>query len=191
MARQKTVRQSTRRPPADDHPPAASFPRWLTADQQQVWRSWIATVRLLDEALDRQMRRDSDLPMADYVLLMSLSEAPDRQMRMSELAELTVYSRSRLSHAVDRLEELGWVVRAPCPEDGRGTLARLTDTGFAVLAAAAPGHATIVHDLVFAPLGDRGTRALGQSLAAIVTALEADAQQEATPTASPSRAPTG
>ena len=175
------ARQSTTRPPAEDHPPATPFPRWLTTDQQQVWRAWIATVRLLDEALDRQMRRDSDLPMADYVLLMSLSEAPDRQLRMSELAELTVYSRSRLSHAIDRLEDLGWVVRAPCPEDGRGTLARLTDAGFDVLAAAAPGHATTVHDLVFAPIGDRGTRALGQSLAAIVTALEADAQQAVPP----------
>lgn len=191
MARHNNVRQGTVRQPADDHPPAAPVPRWLTADQQQVWRAWIATVRLLDEALDRQMRRDSDLPMADYVLLMSLSEAPDRQMRMSELAELTVYSRSRLSHAIDRLEELGWVMRAPCPEDGRGTLARLTDAGFAVLAAAAPGHATTVHDLVFAPLGDRGTRALGQSLAAIVAALEAEARQEATPPASPSRGPAG
>jgi len=156
-------------------------PRWLSPDQQQVWRSWIATVRLLDEALDRQMRHDSDLPLADYVLLMSLSEAPDRQMRMSELAELTVYSRSRLSHAIDRLEGLGWVERAQCPDDGRGTLARLTDAGFEVLAAAAPGHATAVHDLVFAPLGPTGTAALGDALAAIVAALEADAANPAPP----------
>lgn len=162
-------------PPRPADPPAGTFPRWLSAEQQQVWRTWIATVRLLDEALDRQMRRDRDLPLADYVLLMSLSEATDRQLRMSELAELTVYSRSRLSHAVDRLEALGWVERTRCPEDGRGMLARLTDTGFAVLADAAPGHATTVHDLVFAPLGAKRTEALGDALAAIVAALEADA----------------
>jgi len=140
-----------------------------------VWRSWIATVRLLDEALDHQMRRDSDLPLADYVLLMSLSEAPNRQLRMSDLATLTVYSRSRLSHAIDRLEDLGWVERAQCAEDRRGTLARLTDAGFAVLAAAAPGHASTVHDLVFAPLGPDGTRQLGEALTAIVSAIDGDA----------------
>lgn len=166
--------RNTTAPPSDDAAATGAFPRWLDEDQQRVWRAWIATVRLLGDALDRQMRRDSDLPMADYVLLMSLSEATDRQMRMSELAELTVYSRSRLSHAIDRLEDLGWVERARCPEDGRGTIARLTDAGFAVLAGAAPGHATAVHDLVFAPLGPDGTRALGTSLRAIVAALEAD-----------------
>lgn len=162
-------------PPSDAHTPAAPFPRWLTPDQQQVWRAWIATVRLLEEALDRQMRRDSDLPLADYVLLMSLSEAPGRQLRMSELAELTVYSRSRLSHAIDRLEELGWVERVRCADDRRGTLAHLTDVGFAVLADAAPGHATTVHDLVFDPLGPDGTRQLGDALSAIVAAIDTDA----------------
>lgn len=166
---------STTNTPPDAGRPAPTEPRWLTADEQRVWRTWIAAVRLLDEALDHQMRRDSDLPLADYVLLMSLSEAPGRQLRMSELAELTVYSRSRLSHAVDRLEDLGWVERTRCAEDRRGTLARLTDDGFAVLAAAAPGHATTVHDLVFAPLGPEGTRALGEALAGIVTAIDAAA----------------
>ena len=165
--------------PLEPQPPRQ--PRWLTPDEQQVWRSWIATVRLLDDALDQQMRRDSDLPLADYVLLMSLSEAPGRQLRMSELAELTVYSRSRLSHAIDRLESLGWVERARCAEDRRGTLAHLTDAGFAVLAAAAPGHATTVHDLVFAPLGPEGTRQLGDALAAIVAAIDTDAPTPRTP----------
>ena len=172
--------------------PAPPPPRWLDDDQQRVWRSWIAAVRLLDEALDRQLRGDSDLPLGDYVLLMSLSEAPDRRMRMSDLAQRTVYSRSRLSHAVDRLEALGWVERSPCPDDRRGTLARLTDDGFAVLAAAAPGHATAVHDLVFAPLGPSGTADLGDALARIVGQLEASVGNDARghdPTSPPSGPP--
>ena len=136
-------------------------PRWLTDDQQAVWRSYIAMVRQLNEALERQLHEDSEMTMSDYVLLMRLSEAPDRQLRMSELATDSVYSRSRLSHAVSRLETWGWVRRMGCDDDRRGTFAQLTDEGFAVLAAAAPGHATAVHDLMFEPLGDDGAATFG------------------------------
>lgn len=136
-------------------------PRWLTDDQQAVWRSYIAMVRQLNEALERQLHEDSEMTMSDYVLLMRLSEAPDRQLRMSELATDSVYSRSRLSHAVSRLEAWGWVRRMGCDDDRRGTFAQLTDEGFAVLAAAAPGHATAVHDLMFEPLGDKGAATFG------------------------------
>lgn len=145
--------------------------RWLSPTQQQVWRSYIAMVRLLDEALERQMQRDSNMSMGDYVILMQLSEAPDRRMRMGDLAECTVYSRSRLSHAVTRLEHAGWINRHPCPDDARGTFAELTDTGFAALAAAAPGHATTVHDLVFAPLGHDGCIQLGDLIETITARL--------------------
>lgn len=143
------------------HTPDVTGTRWLNSDQQRVWRNYIAMVRMLEEALERQMQADSGLSMNDYVLLMQLSEAPGRRLRMSELAAGSVYSRSRLSHAVSRLEDAGWVQRTECPDDGRGTFAQLTDTGFAVLAAAAPGHATTVHDLLFAPIGADGCTALG------------------------------
>lgn len=145
--------------------------RWLSPAQQQVWRSYIAMVRLLDEALERQMHQDSGMSMGDYVILMQLSEAPGRRMRMGDLAECTVYSRSRLSHAVTRLEHAGWITRHPCPDDARGTFAELTDAGFATLAAAAPGHATTVHDLVFAPLGDDGSDHFGHLIATITARL--------------------
>jgi DNA-binding MarR family transcriptional regulator len=118
--------------------------RWLSADEQRAWRAYIQSSKVLFDALDRQLQRDADMPHAYYEILVALSEADDRSMRMSELAERTLSSRSRLSHAVARLEERGWVVRDECPTDRRGQIARLTDLGFRTLAEAAPGHVEAV-----------------------------------------------
>src|SRR5215208_639781 len=115
---------------------------WLTADEQRAWRAYLESSKVLLDALDRQLQRDSDIPHTYFEVLVRLSEAEDRSLRMSELADLTLSSRSRLSHAVSRLEERGWVVREVCAEDGRGQLAVLTDEGFAALEAAAPVHVT-------------------------------------------------
>jgi DNA-binding MarR family transcriptional regulator len=122
--------------------------RWLSDDEQRAWRAYLESTKLLFDALDRQLQRESDMPHAYFEILVRLSEAPERTLRMSELAHSTLSSRSRLSHAVARLEERGWVVREDCPTDRRGQNARLTDAGFAVLAAAAPGHVEIVRRLV-------------------------------------------
>ncbi len=122
--------------------------RWLSDAEQRAWRAYLESTKLLFDALDRHLQRDSDMPHAYYEILVRLSEAPERTLRMSELAHSTLSSRSRLSHAVARLEERGWVVREDCPTDRRGQNARLTDPGFAVLAAAAPGHVEIVRRLV-------------------------------------------
>lgn len=117
-----------------------SEPRWLTTDEQRAWRAYVAATQRLFESLDRELQRDAGMPHAYYEILVSLSEAADRTLRMSDLAERTRSSRSRLSHAVARLEEQGWVRRASCATDRRGAQAVLTDDGSAVLAAAAPGH---------------------------------------------------
>ncbi|MEV6810702.1 MarR family transcriptional regulator [Micromonospora craterilacus] len=114
--------------------------RWLDPDEQRTWRAFLAASRALMETLDRELQRDAGMPHAYYEILVRLSEAPDRRLRMSELADATGSSRSRLSHAVARLEAAGWVRREDCPTDRRGQLALLTDDGFATLAAAAPGH---------------------------------------------------
>ncbi|WP_189042948.1 MarR family winged helix-turn-helix transcriptional regulator [Micromonospora sonchi] len=114
--------------------------RWLNPDEQRTWRAFLAASRTLMETLDRELQRDAGMPHAYYEILVRLSEAPERRLRMSELAELTGSSRSRLSHAVARLETAGWVRREECPTDRRGQLALLTEEGFATLAAAAPGH---------------------------------------------------
>ncbi|TDC29484.1 MarR family transcriptional regulator [Micromonospora sp. 15K316] len=123
--------------------------RWLNQDEQETWRAFLAASRGVMDALDRKLQRDAGMPHAYYEILVRLSEAPERRMRMSELAELTGSSRSRLSHAVARLEAAGWVRREDCPTDRRGQNAHLTDAGFATLAAAAPGHVEDVRRHVF------------------------------------------
>ncbi len=125
--------------------------RWLTPDEQRSWRAFLEAHRQVFAQLERQLAADHDLVHGDYEILVRLSEAADRQLRMSELAEATLSSRSRLSHAVARLEGLGWVRREACPDDRRGAYAVLTDGGHAALARMAPGHV----DAVRAALVDR------------------------------------
>ena len=109
-------------------------PRWLDPDERRIWLGWVFTSRLLWEEIERDLQRESGFSFGHYEILVMLSEAPDHSRRMSELADATQSSRSRLSHAVARLEELGWVRRETCSTDRRGQLAVLTDEGFAALA---------------------------------------------------------
>ncbi|GAA0290346.1 MarR family winged helix-turn-helix transcriptional regulator [Kineococcus aurantiacus] len=136
--------------PVDDGSPSAqAAPRWLDDDEQVTWRTFLSTVQLLLDRFDRQLHHDSGIVLTYYEMLVRLSEAPQRSLRMSELAESSLSSRSRVSHAVARMEEKGWVRRDSCPTDGRGFVAVLTDEGFAALAAAAPGHVETVRDALF------------------------------------------
>ena len=123
--------------------------RWLTAEEQRAWRAYLEATQLLFEAIDRQLQRDAGLSHADYEVLVRLSEAKDRRMRMSELADRTSSSRSRLSHAMARLADIGLVRRDACPTDRRGTLAVLTDKGMKRLEAIAPGHVSEVRCSMF------------------------------------------
>ena len=107
-------------------------------DERRIWLGWVFTSRLLWEEIERDLQRESGFSFGHYEILVMLSEAPDHSRRMSELADATQSSRSRLSHAVARLEELGWVRRETCSTDRRGQLAVLTDEGFAALRDAAP-----------------------------------------------------
>jgi DNA-binding MarR family transcriptional regulator len=123
--------------------------RWLDADEQKAWRAWLYSTQLLTERLNAELQHDTGIPHAYYEILVQLSETPGRMMRMSELADRCLSSRSRLSHAVSRLEERGWIRRQVCEEDGRGQLAVLTDEGFAALEAAAPVHVESVRRHLF------------------------------------------
>jgi DNA-binding MarR family transcriptional regulator len=123
--------------------------RWLTQDEQRAWRAFLGATRLLFDQLDRELQRDAGMPHAYYEILVALSERESRAMRMSELADLTRSSRSRLSHAAARLEELGWIRRERAADDGRGQIAHLTSEGFRVLEAAAPGHVEGVRTHLF------------------------------------------
>ncbi|MGW6503036.1 MarR family winged helix-turn-helix transcriptional regulator [Nonomuraea angiospora] len=146
--------------------------RWLDADEQQTWRNFLAATQLINEALDRQLQRDVSMPHTYYMILVALSEAPGRSMRMSELAARAQSSQSRLSHAVARLEERGWVRRERCPDDGRGSFAVLTDDGFAALAAAAPGHVEEVRRSLFDVLTPEQVRRLDEICVAVRNTLE-------------------
>ncbi|MCG8919220.1 MarR family transcriptional regulator [Actinokineospora sp. PR83] len=148
--------------------------RWLDDAERDVWRTFITMTSALTDSLDRQLQRDAKMPYTYYEILVVLSEAPRRELRMSELAGLRGSSRSRLSHAVSRLEEAGWVERRECPTDKRGQLAVLTDAGFAALAAAAPGHVTAVRESLFDRLTAEQVRVLGEISAAVLGGLDPD-----------------
>lgn len=144
--------------------------RWLTAEEQHTWRSFLAGVATLLSAVEGQLHRDSAIPHGYYEILVRLSEADARSLRMSQLAEASTSSKSRLSHAVARLEERGWVERLDCETDRRGQFARLTDEGFAALAAAAPGHAEQVRRSLFDLITPEQAAQLGEIMAAIAAA---------------------
>ncbi|MFM7211699.1 MAG: MarR family winged helix-turn-helix transcriptional regulator [Actinomycetota bacterium] len=120
--------------------------RWLTDDQQASWRAWIAASLLLPERLNRDLQERTGLSLPDYEILVHLSEAPDRRLRMSDLAAATMSSRSRLSHQIDRLAAEGLVERERCLDDRRGAFAVLTTRGWETLVATAPTHVESVRE---------------------------------------------
>ncbi|MET7764878.1 MarR family transcriptional regulator [Streptomyces sp. NPDC005336] len=130
-------------------PADAEEPRWLTDEEQRTWQAYIQASMLLEDHLDRQLQRDAGMPHVYYGLLVKLSWAPHRRMRMTELAEAAKITRSRLSHAIARMEKDGWVRREDCTSDKRGQNAVLTDKGFKVLQETAPGHVAAVRMALF------------------------------------------
>jgi DNA-binding MarR family transcriptional regulator len=156
--------------------------RWLDQDEQRAWRAYLSGTQLLTAQLDRELQRDSGLPHAYYEILVRLSEAPGRTLRMSELANAAESSRSRLSHAVARLEETGWVRRESCPTDRRGAFARLTDEGFAALEASAPAHVESVRRHLLDRLSTDQVRQLREIFEAVLAGFHLEATGEAKPT---------
>ncbi|MFC5994725.1 MarR family winged helix-turn-helix transcriptional regulator [Pseudonocardia hispaniensis] len=145
--------------------------RWLDADEQRTWRAFLTANRLVLERVERQLSQESGMPLAYYEILVRLSEAPDHTLRMSTLASTALSSRSRLSHAVARLEEAGWVRRRACPSDRRGAFAELTPEGMAVLENAAPGHVESVRASLFDHLSPEQQVALRDIAETLVGAL--------------------
>lgn len=146
--------------------------RWLDEEEQAAWRAFYSATTLLIDRLDRELQHDAGMPHAYYEILVVLSEAPDRSLRMSELAVKTRSSRSRLSHAVTKLEARGWVRRRDCDDDKRGQFADLTDEGFAALVSAAPGHVETVRTHLFDPLTPQQIEQLRQISDAITGTLK-------------------
>ncbi|SDN89786.1 MarR family winged helix-turn-helix transcriptional regulator [Actinacidiphila guanduensis] len=136
--------------------------KWLSTEEQAAWRAFLHATTLLEDHLDRQLQRDAGMPHMYYALLSTLSETPGRRMRMTELAEKTKITRSRLSHAVARLEGNGWLRRESCPSDRRGQIAVLTDAGYEELVRTAPGHVTAVRTAIFDRLSPDQVKQLGE-----------------------------
>jgi DNA-binding MarR family transcriptional regulator len=118
---------------------AAATPRWLTADEQNAWRAYIRLAKMLMRQLDRDLH-PFGLTTNDYEILVELSESPQHRLRMTELADLTAQSRSRLSHQVTRMEARGLVQRDACDGDKRGTFAVITERGLGIIERVAPYH---------------------------------------------------
>ncbi len=120
---------------------------WLTDEEQATWRAFSTVSRLVEGALDRQLVRDSGMSHAHYSILVALSESEGETARMGDLADFLQFSPSRMSHAVRRMEEAGWIERRRCSSDGRGQEAMLTPRGRETLERAAPGHVREVRRL--------------------------------------------
>lgn len=147
--------------------------RWLDADQQRSWRAYLVGTTLLMDRLDRDLREHHDLSMPEYEILVRLSEAPGRRMRMAELAGSISHSRSRVTHTVARLEKDGLVERTACVSDGRGVEAALTDAGFARLEEAAHTHVEGVRRCLVDLASEEDLAAVGRVFNAVADNLVA------------------
>ncbi|MEV5807246.1 MarR family winged helix-turn-helix transcriptional regulator [Streptomyces parvulus] len=147
---------------------------WLDDDQQALWQALLTVVIALPAALDRQLQQTSSISNFEYGVLARLSMADDHTMRLSDLARDCDSTQPRLSKVMDRFETRDWVSRRPDPEDGRYTLAALTDTGRQKLVDTAPEHVAQVKRLVFDPL----TAAQRRHLEAALTRIAATVRQE-------------
>ncbi|MBO3083470.1 MarR family winged helix-turn-helix transcriptional regulator [Cellulomonas fengjieae] len=138
--------------------------KWLDAEQQAHWRSFRGGVDRLYAALDHELEQETGLSRHEYEVLVRLSEAPERTLRMAQLADNLAHSRSRLTHTIRRMEEQGLVVRLPCVEDARGVNCTLTEKGWQTLVAAAPSHVQSVRNHLVDVLSPEQFAALGDAM---------------------------
>jgi DNA-binding MarR family transcriptional regulator len=154
-----------------------SQPRWLNEREMRAWRSYIIASRRLLEALESDLA-GHDLTMSDYEVMAQLSDAPNRRMRMSELAELAMISKSRLSHRMKVMEKAGWIKREECSEDRRGYWAVMTDKGFRAIVAAAPDHVESVRRRFIDQLSNKEQENLSSTFEHVTKELRSQFRQE-------------
>lgn len=142
-------------------------PRWLSADQQSIWRAYLNGVAKINERLDAELR-PFGLDLGEYEILVHLSESKDGTLRMSDLAGRVRQSRSRLTHTVARMEQKGLVSRAACASDRRGVIAVMTPHGHQLLVQAAPFHVESVRRVLVDPVDPDDFEALGRAMQAVV-----------------------
>jgi DNA-binding MarR family transcriptional regulator len=156
-------------------------PRWLDAREQSAWRAYLDMNALLSARLNREMQDCAGISIADYSVLVQLSEHPDDRMRVLELARALGWEKSRLSHQLSRMQQRGLIERSNCSEDRRGAWIGLTEQGRRTVEAAAPLHVEAVRRYVFDPLDAEQVAALGVIAQAVVGVLTAEcaAQEDA------------
>ncbi len=154
--------------------------KWLNTEESAAWVRLVALAELLPGALDAQLLRDAGLTHFEYGALMAIADAPERTMRMTELASRTNATLPRLSHVARRLEERGLIRRFPCPEDRRATNATITEEGMALIADAAPGHVATVRATVLDALTPEQLEQLYAIAGAVLTRLDPDSRLTAT-----------
>lgn len=159
--------------------------RWLTSGEMRAWLAFLGCSTLLSDYLDQQLRRDAGVTHADYHLLARLSSAPEGALAMSPLAEQLKFTRSRLTRAVIRLEDAGFVRRRDDPADRRGQLAQLTEKGVELMAEVAPGHVAAVRRAVFDALSPEQVEQLATISETITSALKHADEEAAYPSALP------
>ncbi|MFF2079538.1 MarR family winged helix-turn-helix transcriptional regulator [Kitasatospora sp. NPDC058162] len=149
-------------------------PRWLDQDEMAAWRGFVVASNLLNRRLERQLKDDSGLSHQQYEILVHLSAAPGDSLRMTELADKLVTSKSGLTYQVTQLERMGLVGRRSCPSDVRGVIAELTDQGRETLRQAAPGHVALVRELLIDVLTREQLAVLAEGLGAVSARLRQD-----------------
>jgi DNA-binding MarR family transcriptional regulator len=149
-------------------------PRWLDQDEMAAWRGFVVASNLLNRRLERQLKDDSGLSHQQYEILVHLSAAPGDSLRMTELADKLVTSKSGLTYQVTQLERMGLVARRSCPSDVRGVIAELTDQGREMIRQAAPGHVALVRELLIDVLTREQLAVLAEGLGAVSARLRQD-----------------
>jgi DNA-binding MarR family transcriptional regulator len=154
-------------------PTTAASPRWLTAREQAAWRAYLDMTAKLNARLEREMQQQSGISIADYSVLVQLSEHVDARMRVLELARALGWEKSRLSHQLTRMQQRGLIERSNCSEDRRGAWIVLTERGRDAIVAAAPRHVESVRRYMFSELDAEQISALDRIARTVVDALDA------------------
>ena len=123
--------------------------RWLTGEEQRAWRGLLRMTSELNARMNRQLQDDCGISLADYDVLVVLSEAPAARLRVFEIADVLAWEQSRVSHQLARMQRRGLVARQECRADARGAFVVLTEAGRAAIERAAPAHVETVRQLVF------------------------------------------
>jgi DNA-binding MarR family transcriptional regulator len=147
--------------------------RWLTEDEQRAWRGLLQMTSQLNARMNRQLQDDYGVSLADYDVLVALSEAPEGRLRVFEIAGALAWEQSRVSHQLARMQRRGLVARQECQADARGAFAVLTDVGRAAIERAAPAHVETVRELVFDGLSRDQLAALTAITSRVLDRLQA------------------